>query len=148
MASLNKVILIGHLGRNPEFRATAQGDPICTLSIATSEHIKDKTGERRELTEWHRVVLYRRLAEVARDHLRKGELVYLEGSLKTRKWQDKNGRDRYTTEIEGREMKMLGGRQDSAVSAPLDIEPRSLAKKQSRDVPARALDEGAEDFPF
>jgi single-strand DNA-binding protein len=148
MASLNKVILIGHLGRNPEIRVTAQGDPICTLSIATSEHIKDKTGERREVTEWHRVVLYRRLAEVARDHLRKGELVYLEGSLKTRKWQDKNGHDRYTTEIEGREMKMLGGRQDSVVSSPSDMSPLGLTRKQNPDVPARALDEDVEDFPF
>lgn len=109
MSSLNKVLLIGRLGRDPEVRFTAAGDPVCTLNVATSERFKDKSGEQRENTEWHRVVLYRRQAEVARDYLKKGALVFLEGSLKTRKWTDKNGQERYTTEIEAREMKMLGG---------------------------------------
>lgn len=116
MASLNKVLLVGHLGRDPDVRVTAQGAPICNLSLATSERFKDKTGESREVTEWHRVVLYRRLAEVARDHLKKGDLVYLEGSLKTRKWQDKSGQDRYTTEIVLRPyngtLTLLDGRRD------------------------------------
>ena len=110
MASLNKVLLVGHLGRDPDVRVTAQGAPICNLSLATSERFKDKTGESREVTEWHRVVLYRRLAEVARDHLKKGDLVYLEGSLKTRKWQDKDGVEKYTTEIVAEEMQLLGSR--------------------------------------
>lgn len=109
MSSLNKVLLIGRLGRDPEVRFTSAGDPVCTLNVATSERFRDNSGEQRENTEWHRVVLYRRQAEVARDYLRKGALVFVEGSLKTRKWTDKNGQDRYTTEIEAREMKMLGG---------------------------------------
>ena len=109
MSSLNKVLLIGRLGRDPEVRFTAAGDAVCALNVATSERFKDKSGEQRETTEWHRVVLYRRQAEVARDYLKKGALVFLEGSLKTRKWTDKAGQERYTTEIEAREMKMLGG---------------------------------------
>lgn len=132
MASLNKILLVGHLGRDPEIRVTAQGGPICNLRIATSERFKDKTGERLEVTEWHRVVLYRQLAEVARDHLRKGDLVYLEGSLKNRKWQDKSGQDRYTTEIEGREMKILGGGKggDAQANRSADV-PRELERQTS-----------------
>lgn len=149
MASLNKVLLVGHLGRDPDVRVTAQGAPICNLSLATSERFKDKTGESREVTEWHRVVLYRRLAEVARDHLKKGDLVYLEGSLKTRKWQDKSGQDRYTTEIEGREMKMLGGRRgdDPQVNRPAEV-PRASERQQS-SVPKTEFDDIPEDeYPF
>lgn len=109
MNSLNKVMIIGHLGRDPEVRFTTSGDAVCTLNIATSERFRGKAGEQREATEWHRVVLYRRQAEIARDYLKKGSLVFIEGSLKTRKWTDKNGLERYTTEVETREMKMLGG---------------------------------------
>lgn len=149
MASLNKVLLVGHLGRDPEVRVTVQGDPTCNLSIATSEHFKDKTGEPREVTEWHRVVLYRRLAEVARDHLKKGDLVYLEGSLKTRKWQDKSGQDRYTTEIEGREMKMLGGGKGSDAQADRPAEaPRALAPQQSSVHQDDFGDAGDDTVPF
>lgn len=109
MASVNKVVLIGNLGADPELRSTASGDAICNLRIATSDRWKDKsTGEWRETTEWHRVVLYRRLAEVSGDYLRKGSSVYIEGRLRTRKWTDRDGKERYTTEIEGIEMKILG----------------------------------------
>lgn len=112
MASLNKVILIGNLGADPETRYAPSGDAICNLRIATTEVWKDKTtGERREATEWHRVVFFGRLAEIAAQYLRKGSQVYVEGRLQTRKWQDKDGQDRYTTEIRGDEMKMLGSRQ-------------------------------------
>lgn len=112
MASVNKVILIGNLGRDPETRYAPSGDAICNLTIATSEQWKDKaTGERREATEWHRVVFFGRVAEVAAQYLRKGSQIYVEGRLQTRKWQDKDGQDRYTTEIRGDEMKMLGSRQ-------------------------------------
>ena len=150
MASLNKVLLVGHLGRDPDVRVTAQGDPICNLSLATSERFKDKTGESREVTEWHRVVLYRRLAEVARDHLKKGDLVYLEGSLKTRKWQDKSGQDRYTTEIEGREMKMLGGRKGGDAQATWPAEaPRTVELRQASHLPKNDFgDVLDEEFPF
>ena len=107
--SVNRVVLIGNLGVEPESRAFADGSPVCNLRIATSERWKDKvTGEQRELTEWHRVVLYRRLAEVAAQYLHKGSQVYVEGRLKTRKWTDAQGVERYTTEIEATELQMLG----------------------------------------
>ena len=113
MASVNKVILIGNLGRDPEMRYTPSGSAICSLRIATARSWKNKdSGERVEETEWHSVVMYDRLAEVAGEYLRKGRPVYIEGRLKTRKWQDKEGADRYTTEIVAEEMKMLGGRED------------------------------------
>ncbi|MDT3672038.1 MAG: single-stranded DNA-binding protein [Aromatoleum sp.] len=112
MASLNKVILIGNLGKDPETRYAPSGDAICNITVATSESWKDKnTGEKKEQTEWHRVVFFGRLAEIAAQYLRKGSQIYVEGRLQTRKWQDKEGQDRYTTEIRGDEMKMLGSRQ-------------------------------------
>lgn len=110
MASINKVILVGNLGADPELRSTSGGDPVCNLRLATSEQWKDKaSGESKEATEWHRIVLFRRLAEVAGQFLRKGASVYVEGRLKTRKWQDRDGQERYTTEVEATELKMLGG---------------------------------------
>ncbi|MFN3298238.1 single-stranded DNA-binding protein [Caldimonas sp.] len=111
MASINKVILIGNLGRDPEVRYTPNGAAICNVTIATSRNWKDKTsGERMEETEWHRVVFYDRLAEIAGEYLKKGRSVYVEGRLKTRKWQDKDGVEKYTTEIIADQMQMLGGR--------------------------------------
>ena len=111
MASVNKVILIGNLGRDPEVRYAPSGSAICNVTIATSRNWKDKTsGERQEETEWHRVVFYDRLAEIAGEYLKKGKSVYVEGRLKTRKWTDKEGAERYTTEIIAQEMTMLGGR--------------------------------------
>ncbi|MDY0071421.1 MAG: single-stranded DNA-binding protein [Thauera sp.] len=111
MASLNKVILIGNLGRDPESRTMPSGDQLCNLNIATTEEWKDRnTGERREATEWHRVVFFGRTAEICAQYLRKGSQVYIEGRLQTRKWQDQSGQDRYSTEIRGDVMKMLGGR--------------------------------------
>ena len=100
MASVNKVILVGNLGKDPDSRYSASGDAICTLSIATSEQWKDKaTGDKKEATEWHRVVFYKKLAEIVGQYLKKGSSVYIEGRIKTRKWQDKDGQDRYTTQI-------------------------------------------------
>ncbi|MBS4095966.1 MAG: single-stranded DNA-binding protein [Sulfuricella sp.] len=111
MASVNKVILIGNLGKDPETRYMPNGDAVTNITLATTESWKDKSsGEKREATEWHRVVFFRRLAEIASQYLKKGSSVYVEGSLKTRKWQDQAGQDRYTTEIVADEMKMLGGR--------------------------------------
>lgn len=131
MASVNKVIIVGHLGADPEVRFTAGGEAVCNMRIATSDTWKDKvSGERRESTEWHRVVLYRRLAEIARDYLKKGMQVYVEGKLRTRKWQDRDGQDRYTTEIEGSEMTMLGskGSQERMDPEPVfDSSPRKVA---------------------
>lgn len=112
MASVNKVILIGNLGKDPETRYAPSGDAICNITLATTDTWRDKaSGEKREATEWHRVVFFGKLAEIAGQYLRKGSPVYVEGSLRTRKWQDKDGQDRYTTEIRADEMKMLGNRQ-------------------------------------
>ena len=111
MASINKVILIGNLGRDPEVRYSANGAAICNITIATSRNWKDKTsGDKMEETEWHRVVFYDRLAEIAGEYLKKGRSVYVEGRLKTRKWQDKDGAEKYTTEIIADNMQLLGGR--------------------------------------
>ena len=108
---VNKVTLLGNLGQDPEMRYLPDGHAVCNLTLATSESWKDKnTGQPQERTEWHRVVMFRRLAEIAGEYLRKGAKVYLEGKLQTRKWQDKDGNDRYTTEIVADEMQMLGGR--------------------------------------
>ncbi|HYR26114.1 MAG TPA: single-stranded DNA-binding protein [Aquabacterium sp.] len=112
MASINKVILIGNLGRDPEVRYTPSGSAVCNVSVATTRNWKDKnSGDRVEETEWHRVVFYDRLAEIAGEYLKKGRPVYVEGRLKTRKWQDKDGRDNYTTEIVAEQMQLLGGRE-------------------------------------
>ena len=112
MAALNKVLLIGNLGADPETRYTTSGDAVCSIRLATTDTWRDKaSGEQREATDWHRVVFYRRLAEIAGQYLKKGSQVYIEGRLRTRKWQDKDGQDRYTTEIEATELKMLGRRE-------------------------------------
>jgi single-strand DNA-binding protein len=116
---INKVILIGHLGADPESRAMPSGMTVANLRLATTESWKDKqSGEQQERTEWHNVALFGRLGEIAAEYLRKGSQVYIEGRLRTRKWQDKEGRDRYTTEIVGNEMQMLGGRGGAAGGAP------------------------------
>ena len=110
-SGINKVILVGNLGKDPDMRYTAGGDAVANLSIATSESWNDnQTGEKKEKTEWHRVVFFRRIAEVCGEYLKKGSSVYIEGSLRTRDWEDDQGNKRYTTEIIVREMQMLGGR--------------------------------------
>jgi single-strand DNA-binding protein len=112
MASVNKVILVGNLGKDPEMRYMPNGDAVCNITLATTETWTDKaSGEKKETTEWHRVAFFRRLAEISGQYLKKGSQVYIEGALKTRKWQDKDGQDRYTTEIIADEMKMLGKRE-------------------------------------
>ncbi len=116
---INKVILIGHLGADPETRAMPSGSSVANLRVATTESWRDKqSGEQQERTEWHRVALFGRLAEIAGEYLRKGSQVYIEGSLRTRKWQDKQGNERYSTEIVANDMQMLGGRGGSGGGAP------------------------------
>ena len=120
---VNKVILVGNLGQDPEVRVMGNGGSVANLSIATSESWKDQQGQQQERTEWHRVVMYRRLAEIAGEYLKKGSQVYLEGKLQTRKWQDQSGNERYTTEIVADQMQMLGGRNQNsggAYQAPND----------------------------
>ncbi len=117
MASVNKVILVGNLGADPETRYMPNGDAVANIRMATTESWKDKaTGEKKEITEWHRVVFYRKLAEIVGQYLKKGSAVYVEGRIRTRKWQDKEGQERYTTEIEANEMQMLGGRSSASSS--------------------------------
>ena len=142
MASVNKVILVGNLGKDPETRYAPNGDAICNITLATTDSWKDKTtGEKKEMTEWHRVVFFNRLAEIAGQYLRKGSAVYVEGSLRTRKWQDKEGRDRYTTEIVADEMQMLGGRGGGGAGggaserAPSRPEPAETASGASGSEP-------------
>jgi single-strand DNA-binding protein len=140
MASINKVILIGNLGADPEMRYLPNGDAACSLRLAASSQWKDKTsGDTRETTEWHRVVLFRRLAEVASEYLKKGASVYLEGRIRTRKWQDKDGKERFTTEIEATEMKMLGSLRSeipySPPSSSVTAKPESQ-KTDNRPTPA------------
>lgn len=135
---VNKVILIGNLGQDPEIRYMPNGTAVANLRLATSESWRDKTsGEQKELTEWHRVVLYRRLAEIAGEYLRKGAKVYLEGRLRTRKWQDQSGQERYTTEIQGDNLQMLDGRSGtgnpaSAGSSTPDNAPQEPFKSYSK----------------
>lgn len=120
MASLNKVMLIGNLGKDPEVRYTASGQAVASFSLATSEKFKSKSGDWEERTEWHNITLWGKLAEIAGEYLAKGKTVYIEGRLQTRKWQDKNGNDRYTTDIVGDKMQMLSGKGErrSEPSAP------------------------------
>jgi single-strand DNA-binding protein len=125
MASINKVILVGNLGADPETRYMPNGDAVANIRLATTESWKDKaSGEKKEITEWHRVVFYRKLAEIAGQYLKKGSSVYIEGRIRTRKWQDKEGQERYTTEIEANEMQMLGGK-PSGESAPSEKPQRN-----------------------
>jgi len=121
MASVNKVILIGNLGRDPETRYTTGGDAICNLNIATSEQWKDKSGEKQEKTEWHRVVLFGRQAEIAGEYLKKGRSVYIEGRLQTRKYTDKDGVEKYSTEIVGDRMQLLGSREGGGGGGDVDF---------------------------
>ncbi len=127
MASLNKVMLIGNLGKDPEVRYTASGQAVASFNLATSEKFKNKNGEWEERTEWHRITLWARLAEIAGEYLSKGKTVYIEGRLQTRKWQDNSGNERYTTEIVGEKMQMLSPKGESRRGAdiPADASPAS-----------------------
>lgn len=136
MASVNKVILVGNLGRDPEVRYMPNGEAVCNFSIATTDNWKDKNGQKQERTEWHNIVMYRKLAEIAGEYLKKGRPVYVEGRLQTRKWQTKEGQDRYTTEIIADQMQMLGGRDGGSSNASYD----DMNQDQERDqgaAPAR-----------
>jgi single-strand DNA-binding protein len=116
MASVNKVILVGNLGRDPEVRYMPNGEAVCNFSIATTDTWKDKAGAKQEKTEWHNIVMYRKLAEIAGEYLKKGRPVYVEGRLQTRKWETKEGQERYTTEIIADSMQMLGGKDGGSTS--------------------------------
>jgi len=148
---INKAILIGNLGQDPEVKYMPSGGAVCNVSLATTDTWKDKnSGERQERTEWHRVVFFNRLAEIAGEYLRKGSQVYVEGRLQTRKWTDKEGQDRYMTEIVANEMQMLGGRgggggsgfDDSASAAGASSGPAPVKRQESK------TDDFDDDIPF
>ena len=145
-SGINKVILVGNLGQDPEVKYTAGGDAVTTLSLATSDSWKDKdTGENQERTEWHRVVLWRRLAEIAGEYLKKGSKVYIEGQLQTRKWEQE-GQTRYTTEIVGRDMQFLDPKGSSENDGRSIERQESETKEKPSEIPSSEIDD--EDIPF
>jgi len=146
---VNKAIIVGTLGQDPEVRYTANGSAVANISVATNETWKDKsTGEAQERTEWHRIVMFGKLAEIAQQYLKKGSQAYFEGRIQTRKWQDNSGNDRYSTEIVANEMQMLGGRSGGGGGAPMESGGQS--QPQSRPAPAETapMDDGFDDIPF
>lgn len=146
MASLNKVLLIGNLGKDPETRYLPSGGAVCNFSIATTETWKDKDGQKQERTEWHNITMYGKLSEIAAQYLKKGSSVYLEGKLQTRKWQDKTtGADRYSTEIICDQMQMLGGK-DRGESAPND--GYQQAPQRQAAAPRPTPNDFEDDIPF
>lgn len=155
MASLNEVKLIGRLGSDPEVRCMPNGKAVCNFSLATSESWKDAQGQKQERTEWHRIVMFDKVAEIAGEYLKKGALVYLGGKLQTRKWQDQGGQDRYTTEIVCDKLQMLGSRQDGgggqqhggAPAGGQQQPPRAPAQQAPQGAPGPDLDFD-DDIPF
>lgn len=150
---VNKVILIGNLGKDPQQRAMPSGKAVVNFSLATTEGWRDKqTGENKEQTEWHNIVMFDRLAEIAAEYLRKGSQVYIEGRIRTRKWQDKEGQDRYTTEIVANEMQMLGGRGQSgagaAAGATQERAPQRQPEPAARGEAAGVAESFDDDIPF
>lgn len=142
---INKAIIVGVLGKDPEVKHTASGSAVTNISVATNESWKDKqTGEQQERTEWHRIVMFNRLAEIAAQYLKKGSQVYLEGKIQTRKWQDQSGADRYTTEIVANEMQLLGSRsdRDQKTSKPASNQPTQQASSSA------SIDDGFDAIPF
>ena len=145
--SVNKVILIGRLGRDPEVRHMPNGEAVCNFSIATSETWKDQSGQKQERTEWHAITLYRRMAEVAGQYLKKGSLVYIEGRIQSRKYTDKNGIERTAYEIIGSEMKMLGGKAEGSSESANTAEPPAPPSRQTPGAPAQPVD-NIDEIPF
>ena len=148
MAGVNRVIILGNLGNDPEMRTMPNGEQVANISVATSESWIDKnSGEKKTQTEWHRIVFYRRQAEICGQYLQKGSQVYIEGRLKTRKWQDNNGQDRYTTEIQGDVLQMLGGRQNEQSQ---QNKPQAQAKPKKPDPLSAAAEQDGfnDDIPF
>ena len=152
MASVNKVILVGNLGKDPETRYMSNGEAVTNITLATTDTWKDKNGEKQEKTEWHRVTFYRKLAEIAGEYLKKGRQVYVEGRLETRKWTDKTGADRYTTEVIANDMKMLGNRAGSGSFEPdnneSDNNPSAASKQTAPAKSGGGFDDMDDDIPF
>jgi single-strand DNA-binding protein len=134
--SVNKAILVGHLGKDPEVRYMPSGEAVANVTLATSESWKDKSGEKQEKTEWHNIVFFKRLAEIAGEYLKKGSLIYVEGRITTEKWTDKEGKDRYTTKIVANEMKMLGSKSGGVGSFEVVENQASSSSAPARSAPA------------
>ena len=148
MASVNKVILIGNLGKDPETRYMPNGEAVTNITIATTETWKDKSGEKQEKTEWHRVTFYRKLAEIAGEYLKKGSSVYVEGRLETRKWTDKAGVERYSTDVIVNDMKMLGGKPSSGESDRPKPQEKQFSGGAATGAPSSSFDDMEDDIPF
>jgi single-strand DNA-binding protein len=148
MASVNKVILVGNLGADPEVRYMPSGDAITNIRLATTDSWKDKNGEKQERTEWHRVAFFGKLAEIAGEYLKKGSQVYVEGRIQTRKWQDKEGQDRYTTEIVADRMQMLGGRGSGGMESMDSPARGSAAAPSGSSSGGSGFDDFEDDIPF
>lgn len=148
MSGVNKVIIIGRLGNDPEISYTSGGQAVAKLSIATSEKWKDKQGQQQERTEWHRISAFGRLAEIMGEYLKKGGQVYIDGKLRTNKWKDKDGNDRYTTEILANEMQMLGGQSGAANGSSAQVQQRPQQGGQRSQAPAPNLDDFDDEIPF
>ena len=149
MASVNKVIIVGNLGKDPESRFMPDGKAVCNFSVATTDTWKDKaTGEKKEATEWHRVSTFGRLAEICGEYLKKGSQVYIEGKLRTRKWQDKEGQDRYTTEIIADAMQMLGSRSGMGAAEPREMRESGGGESRPAKKPAGQFQDMDDDIPF
>ena len=149
MASVNKVILIGNLGADPETRYLPSGDAVSNIRIATSERYKDKaTGEMKELTEWHRIAFFGKLAEIAGEYLKKGSPVYIEGRIRTRKWQDQSGQERFSTEIVADQMQMLGARQGTSETAEFGQSAKENTKQKASASAAPNFGDADDDIPF
>ena len=154
--SVNKVILVGHLGKDPEVRYMPSGEAVANVTLATSETWKDKTGEKQEKTEWHNIVFYKRLGEIAGQYLKKGSLIYVEGRITTEKWQDKEGKDRYTTKVVANEMKMLGSKSSGGSSFEVVEKPSAseefssapAASKKTAPAAKSNFDNFDDDIPF
>lgn len=147
MASVNKVTIIGNLGKDPELKFMPNGDAVCNFSVATTDTWKDKDGAKQERTEWHNIVMYRKVAEIAGEYLKQGSSVYLEGRLQTRKWQTKEGQDRYTTEIVADSMQMLGKKSDSEQGNGNESQQKHSEQK-SNGYQKQPIDEIDDDVPF
>ena len=145
---LNKVILIGRLGRDPECRYLPNGDAVCNFSIATSESWKDQSGQKKERTEWHAITMYRKLAEIAAKYLQKGSLVYLEGKIQSRKYTGKDGIERTAYEIIGSEMKMLSSKAEGSSESANTAEPPAPPRRQAPAAPAQPVDDIDDNVPF
>ncbi len=148
MASVNKVILVGNLGRDPEVRYMPSGDPMVNINLATTDTWRDKSGEKQEKTEWHRIVMFGKVAEIAGEYLKKGSQAYFEGRLQTRKWTDKEGQDRYTTEIVADRMQMLGSRSGGTARAMPEDDAPSSGDRGSSSAPSGGIDDMEDDIPF